>query len=347
MSRRSKKSNIRNNSIINNNIKNDIDSLSNVNISINDNNNVVENDISNKLKYLNTKAEPNDSPNCDIFQIYFEAWHAELIDRAFTPFKNIGVVSEFYEFDVFERIAGDRASDDDGVWGALSWRFGEKTGMTGQELKAQIAANPGNDIYFCNPHPQNEALYHNMWVQGETTHPQFLEISRAVFEAAGLPVNELDTLTPSDTFSAANYFVGSKRFWDLYIPFIRRVMGLAEHKLSPATRDLLHSSKADRMNAHGGATYVSFIVERLFPLFLKTAGRKLKAHKVVLPKRETELNVHLKLLREMKDMACSTRSPWLAACWINYRNLYLNQMHGSEWCQTYLRAITPASIRLP
>ncbi len=347
MSRRSKKSNIRNNSIINNNIKNDIDSLSNVNISINDNNNVVENDISNKLKYLNTKAEPNDSPNCDIFQIYFEAWHAELIDRAFTPFKNIGVVSEFYEFDVFERIAGDRASAVDGLWGALSWRFGEKTGMTGQELKAQIAANPGNDIYFCNPHPQNEALYHNMWVQGETTHPQFLEISRAVFEAAGLPVNELDTLTPSDTFSAANYFVGSKRFWDLYIPFIRRVMGLAEHKLSPAMRDLLHSSKADRMNAHGGATYVSFIVERLFPLFLKTAGRKLKAHKVVLPKRETELNVHLKLLREMKDMACSTRSPWLAACWINYRNLYLNQMHGSEWCQTYLRAITPASIRLP
>lgn len=347
MSRRSKKSNIRNNSIINNNIKNDIDSLSNLNISINDNNNVVENDISNKLKYLNTKAEPNDSPNCDIFQIYFEAWHAELIDRAFTPFKNIGVVSEFYEFDVFERIAGDRASAVDGLWGALSWRFGEKTGMTGQELKAQIAANPGNDIYFCNPHPQNEALYHNMWVQGETTHPQFLEISRAVFEAAGLPVNELDTLTPSDTFSAANYFVGSKRFWDLYIPFIRRVMGLAEHKLSPAMRDLLHSSKADRMNAHGGATYVSFIVERLFPLFLKTAGRKLKAHKVVLPKRETELNVHLKLLREMKDMACSTRSPWLAACWINYRNLYLNQMHGSEWCQTYLRAITPASIRLP
>ena len=257
-----------------------------------------------------SKENPENNIGVDIFQIYFESWHLELADPAFKPFKNVGVVSEFYEFDVFERIAADRASNLEDVWGALSWRFGEKAGMTGKELKGQIAANPGNDIYFCNPYPQNEALYHNMWVQGETTHPQFLEISRAVFEAAGLPIGDLDLLMPSQSFSAANYFVGTKRFWDLYIPFIRRVMGLAEHKLSPAMRDLLHSSKADRMNAHGGATYVSFIVERLFPLFLKTAGRKLKAHKLLLPKREAELNVHLKLLREMKDMACSTRSPW-------------------------------------
>lgn len=347
MSRRIKKSNIRNNPIVNNDIHNNTANLSSINISTNDNNNIINDGVVNTVTDSIVQVEPKHNPKCDIFQIYFEPWHAELIDRDFTPFKNIGVVSEFYEFDVFERIAGDRASDVDGLWGALSWRFGEKTGMTGQDLKAQIAANSGNDIYFCNPYPQNEALYHNMWVQGETTHPQFLEITRAVFEAAGLPASDLETLMPSQSFSAANYFVGNKRFWDLYIPFIRRVMGLAEHKLSPAMRDLLHSNKADRMNAHGGATYVSFIVERLFPLFLKTAGRKLKAHKLVLPKREAELNVHLRLLREMKDMACSTRSPWLAACWINYRNLYISQMHGAEWCQTYLRAITPATISLP
>lgn len=331
------------------NVRNTTVVLKNINAEkevIIDQNTVFNENENNFIELPNSEKNENDN-QLDIFQIYYESWHLELMDPDFKAFKNTGVVSEFYEFDVFERIAANRPTHLGDVWGALSWRFGEKTGMTGKDLKAQIAANPNHDIYFCNPYPQNEALYHNMWVQGETTHPQFLQISKAVFEAAGLQVTELDTLMPSQGFSAANYFVGTKRFWDLYIPFIRRIMGLAEHKLSPAMRALLHSSKADRMNAHGGATYVSFIVERLFPLFLKTAGRKLKAHKLVLPRREAELNVHVKLLREMKDMACTTRSPWLAACWVNYRNLYLNQMHGPEWCQTYLRAITPSNISLP
>jgi len=43
-----------------------------------------------------------------------------------------------------------------------------------------------------------------------------------------------------------------------------------------------------------------------------------------LPVREAAFNVHLKLLREMKDIAHSTKSAWLAACWVNYRALYMD-----------------------
>ena len=35
---------------------------------------------------------------------------------------------------------------------------------------------------------------------------------------------------------------------------------------------------------------------------------------------------------------------WLAACWVNYRNLYLMQVNGKEWCDKYLRSITPTEI---
>lgn len=123
------------------------------------------------------------------------------------------------------------------------------------------------------------------------------------------------------------------------------MLARAEKRLSAEMRDLLHSRGADDRGLHGGATYVPFLVERLFPLFLRTAGQKLTSQQIALPRRDAELNVHLKLLREMKDVAHRTNSPWLAACWVNYRNLYLTQLHGKAWAQRYLRAVTPSDVK--
>jgi hypothetical protein len=55
--------------------------------------------------------------------------------------------------------------------------------------------------------------------------------------------------------------------------------------------------------------------------------------------------VHQKLLREMKDVAHRTQSAWLAACWVNYRNLYLGQTQPKPWVQKHLRSITPSEIK--
>lgn len=65
----------------------------------------------------------------------------------------------------------------------------------------------------------------------------------------------------------------------------------------------------------------------------------------MLPAREKELNVHQRMLREMKDVAHRTKSNWLAAIWMNYRALYLTQTNGRDWSQKYLRAITPMDVK--
>jgi hypothetical protein len=193
--------------------------------------------------------------------------------------------------------------------------------------------------------PENEALYHNLWVQGETSHPQFLSLTQAVFQAAELPLAELSGIESDIYASAANYFIATPKFWALYLPWIQQVLAIANKKLPPKVRDLMHSSVADDRGLHGGATYVPFIVERLFPLFMKAHAASLKSFKVTLPERERELNVHLKLLREMKEISHKTKSAWLAACWVNYRNLYLTQARGQAWCQQNLANITPKEIR--
>ena len=279
-----------------------------------------------------------------IFQIYYEAWQRELLDPNFAALDNSKSRSELLEFAVFEQLAVSDYIKGAQYWGALSWKFTEKTGMSGSDWVKNIADHPGADVYFCNPFTHNEALFHNLWLQGETTHPQFLALSQAIFQVTGLPIAELTSMQSSEQYSSANFFVGNTKFWSAYLPWVKEVLSAANKKLPPKVRDLMHSVQADARDLHKGATYIPFIVERLFPVFMKTAGKHLKGHKIALPERERELNVHLKLLREMKDVAHRTKSAWLAACWVNYRNLYLTQTNTKEWCTKYLRSITPTDV---
>lgn len=300
-------------------------------------------------KRTRTAAVPPPAPAAasapaKIFQIFFEGWQRPLVDPLFVPLDNSGPPSEYLEFDLFERLAISDHVKDAPLWGALSWRFTEKTGLAGADLLRLIEENPGNDVYFCNALPQHEALYHNLWVQGETAHPRFLELVRAFLRGAGLPDDTRDLL-PSALYSTANYFVGTPAFWSAYLPFVRTAIRRADRALPPELRAMLHSTAADDRNVHGGSTYMPFIVERLFPLFMRTAGKGLKPFKLPLTLPEEEMNVHLKLLREMKDTAWRSKSLWLAACWVNYRNLYLSQQHGADWTRRYLRTITPTEIK--
>lgn len=279
-----------------------------------------------------------------IYQIYYQSWQKDLLDPLAIPFDNSGRKSELLEFDVFERISSHELSQKTPYWGALSWRFMEKTGLTIKALKHQIATHPGYDLYYCNPEPRYEALFHNLWQQGEVAHPNFLELSKAFFEVNGLPIEDLISITPSAQYSATNSFVASPQFWQSYLPWINACLNRANQALAPRWRDLLHSSLADFQGLHKGASYVPFIVERLLMVFLKTSGHGLTAHALSLPKRVESLNVHLKTLRLLKEQAHQERSSWLANCWVNYRNLYLNHVQDQVWCDRYLTRINPQVI---
>ncbi len=62
----------------------------------------------------------------------------------------------------------------------------------------------------------------------------------------------------------------------------------------------------------------------------RKAAPALKGHKTAAPP---------------KDVAHRTRSAWLAACWLNYRNLYLASAHGRGWAQKYLKSVTPTQVK--
>lgn len=276
-----------------------------------------------------------------IFQIYYRKGQESQLDPDFTPYDNRGDLDLLLEFNVFRKLAADSRVAGADYWGAVSWKFGQKTGLTGAELRETIRANPGYDAYFCNPHPDTEALYHNLWLQGETSHPEFVWLSRQIFEAAGLELGLIDEIWPSSLFATTNYFVATPDFWRAYLEFVLRVIDKARDKLSPHGRAMLHSAMADNKGMHASASYLPFIVERLFSTFLLTEGERFRAFKYPTAKSALEGQTHLVLLRQMRDVAFAQRSDWLASCWLNYRNLVLLHAHGKPWVAHYLKAITP------
>lgn len=280
-----------------------------------------------------------------IFQIYYRPEQVSSLDPAFEALDNAGVNDPFLEFGVIKRLHDQPANAALDYWGAVSWKFQQKTGLSGGQLYKFIRDRPGYDVYYCNPHPHVEGLHYNLFLQGHARHADFLSLTQQVLPLAGLDMALTTMFMPPAAFAAANYIVATPAFWSRYIAFVDRIMQPALSDQYVPLRTRLLSQEADPKNLHAGASYVPFIVERLFGLFLASEDcGDFRAKKYPLPARESNLDMHQRSLRDMKEVAWSTRSLWLAKCWLNYRNLYLTRNLGEEWAQNYLPALSPDPI---
>lgn len=280
-----------------------------------------------------------------IHQIFYKDEQKPFLDAAFSPLDNGAHNDETLEFGVFKRLYGDGSFEGAEYFGALSWRFTEKTGLTGQALIEIFRSNPAVDMFYMNPYPRNEALHQTLWIHGETAHPGFLEVCTAFFEAAGLEPKDMYRFSHSSEFSACNYFVARPAFWKAYIPFVERCLENADAGMPSKLCKRLHSAEGDWKGIHKGATYVPFIIERLLPSFLKSPeGRTLRTQKIPLPAREAKLNKDLLELREMKDVAILARSSRILDLWRQKREAYCQVLFSENWCERNLKLLNDAPV---
>lgn len=289
------------------------------------------------------------NPNVSIklFQIYFKAEHKKRLDPEMIPFDNSKRKNHLLEFDVFRRLAASADTQGCDYWGALSWKFSDSMNFNGATLKSFINKNPGYDVYFCNPHPKIEGVYENLWVQGEVSHPNFISVSKAFLEAAGLKPKVTEVVIPSGYMASANYFVANSKFWDLYLQFVNDALETAEKNLSSDQLAVLLSPVADAKGLHNGANYVPFIVERLLTEFLLLNSKKIRAIKVQSPRLESKLSEHHKSLRLLKDLAIRGRSDWVLDSWRSYRNLFLSATADSKALAPYVKLLTNKNVSFP
>ena len=112
------------------------------------------------------------TPLVRVWQIYFKPQQIAHLDPFFVPLDNTAYRDESLEFGVFSRLHASRLTSQFSHWGAVSWKFTQKTGLESQSLLQAVHEAPDVDVFYMNPYPYNEALHVSPWWQGETAHPE-------------------------------------------------------------------------------------------------------------------------------------------------------------------------------
>ncbi|NCX97297.1 MAG: hypothetical protein EBX35_01550 [Planctomycetia bacterium] len=200
-----------------------------------------------------------------IHQIYYDDAQRAALDPAFLPYDNReNPRPEWREYHVFrtEWLAGRcRAGD---VTGFLSWKFGAKTGIAGRAFVEFVEGHPGHDVYFVNPSRVEPRPFTGIWQQAEVHHPGIIGLAQRIFDQVGVAVDLATLEQPREQVLFCNYWAGTRRFWDEYMTFCEPVHRQILSGLDAADRALVWS-RADR---EIDASYVPFIMERLFSTFL-------------------------------------------------------------------------------
>lgn len=271
-----------------------------------------------------------------LFQPYRTVTEKAQCDIACTPIQLTSTRPDLYAaLDWLNQSVGSAQSPvgKAALWGIIPRDFVQRTAIPVTAWSQVMRDNPDRDVYLLNPNPAEEAIYPNPLSRIFLEFPELQPVLPTPFSE--------NHISASPTFSMAPYLVARPGFWAAYWAYSRNAIAEIEKRISPAQRKLLAKPQPDSPLL-AGDSILSLIAGALLPVFLKTQeGSAFKAIKIALPAKERELNSHLMSLRQLKDAAVKAQSPWLVSCWMNYRNLYVYQVNGKQWCARHLVAITP------
>jgi hypothetical protein len=209
------------------------------------------------------------STNTKIFQIYFKPELKVHCDPAFTPLDNTSNPRpELREWDVWDREHKKRMKSKLDYWGYVSWKFKEKTNLTGEQVLNWINANPGYDVYLLNPCILNEACFANSWEQGDIYHPNISAIGDTFLTKIGYKdVDVRSMVLDRNSTVFANYIVGSRAFWDKFMAFTHKLFSEAEK--DPAFKHLVFGEGLSNYAHDKSLPNFTFLIERLIPTYLE------------------------------------------------------------------------------
>lgn len=198
-----------------------------------------------------------------IFQIFYHEDQRVFLDDAFSPLDNSNKMYPYnYEYAVFFDLYKKTQWTKNSYLGALSWKFKQKTGLDGKTLLSMINENPGKDVYFVNPFP-DQIIYENCWAQGEVFHQGITQLTQKLLEQVGYDPNILKLATAPRHLAYCNYWIANQAFWDSYMQFLMPIWNFVLSSDKAIASEM--SKEADPIIK---APYLPFIFERLFSTYL-------------------------------------------------------------------------------
>jgi hypothetical protein len=268
-----------------------------------------------------------------IFQIYFKPELKHQCDPAFAAYDNTSNPKpELREWDVWNRFYQTmlNGSEELDMWGFVSWKFKEKTNLTGQQVLDHIAANPGYDVYLFNPCILNEAVFVNGWEQGDLHHPNISAIGNAFLAKLGYEDYDVKEVLLDRTRTIfANYLVGSRRFWDMFMEFSNQLFTAAE--TDPEFKHQVFGQGLSNYAHDKSLPNFTFLIERLIPTFLELNDFSVcpytYTHDTVHEKYQPYINDIL-ALSNLKLAVNQYESDELYTIWNHYRLRFIAENPG-------------------
>lgn len=275
------------------------------------------------------------SLNMKIFQIYFKPELKQHCDPAFVPYDNTSNPRpELREWDVWDRfyegMLSGVLSEELDMWGFVSWKFKEKTNLTGQQVLDHINSNPGYDVYLFNPCIVNEAVFINSWEQGDIYHPNISQIGDSFLKKLGhedYAVREV--LLDRNRIVFANYVVGNRLFWDKFMAFSRRLFTEAD-KDAEFKHQVFGAGLSNYAHDKSLPNF-TFLIERLIPTFLDLEDMKVLPYQYTeqtLPAKYQPFYNEIKALSDLKVAVNKYDSDELFNIWNFYRHRFIQQHQG-------------------
>jgi hypothetical protein len=266
------------------------------------------------------------SQNIKVFQIYYKPELVVHLDPVFEPLDNTENPSpELREWDVWNREHEARMASDRDYWGYVSWKFKEKTGLTGEQVINFILSNPGQDVYLLNPCIVNEAVFANSWEQGDMYHPNISAIGNSFLTKIGYDdVDVKNMLLDRNTTVFANYIVGSRAFWEKFMEFTRKLFTEADKDL-----EFKHHVFGEGLSQYAHDKTLpnfTFLIERLIPTYIELEQIKSIGYKHTpdtLPMKYKGIIDEIMVLSDLKVAINRYNSDELYNIWDYYRQKLL------------------------
>lgn len=205
-----------------------------------------------------------------IYQIYYDKVQLEKLSPAFLPYDNTKNDNrEWAEYHIFEKEFSKKTWKKFSYSGFISWKFLQKSQITGERFLEFMQRNPGADVYFINPFPMEEILFRNVWHQGEFYHKGILAFAQRLMTRLGHDADLSAWSQEPATFAFCNYWAGNPKFWKGYMEFTGSFARMLRTGLSEEDKAFLHSLASKTNNF----SYIAFFMERLFSTYLWLAGK--------------------------------------------------------------------------
>lgn len=213
-----------------------------------------------------TRSRTISRPLARVWQNFYTDEQRRRLDPDFIP--NDGrrnADTHYREVALFARMYHSGRHLDAKYTGIVSPKFGEKTRRRGAEFIRLIEENPGYDVYFINPFPENAYFCFNVWSHAELCHPGLTKLAQKLFRAAGVDfdLTRMGRNSPA-TALYCNFWAGNERFWDGFMDLNLRLLNALEN-MKPSERKPYFEIDS---TYYEPVPFATFIFERLFSTIL-------------------------------------------------------------------------------